>query len=74
MLATGTREPARYFGTPEAFGTVEPGRRADLILLEANPLDDVANVQRRVGVMVRGHWLPEADIQSRLDAIAEANL
>ena len=74
VLVTGTREPARYFGTPEAFGTVEPGRRADLILLEANPLDDVANVQRRVGVMVRGHWLPEADIQSRLDAIAEANL
>ena len=74
VLATGTREPARYFGTPDAFGTVEPGRRADLILLEANPLDDVANVQRRVGVMVRGHWLPEADIQSRLDAIAEANL
>ena len=74
VLATGTREPARYFGTPDAFGTVEPGRRADLILLEANPLDDVANVQRRVGVMVRGHWLPEADIQSRLDAIAEADL
>ena len=74
VLATGTREPARYFGTPDAFGTVEPGRRADLILLEANPLDDVANVQRRIGVMVRGQWLPEADIQSRLDAIAEANL
>ena len=74
VLATGTREPARYFGTPEAFGTVEPGRRADLILLEANPLDDVANVQRRAGVMVRGRWLPEADIQARLETIAQANL
>lgn len=73
VLATGTREPARYFGTPDAFGTVEPGRRADLILLEANPLDDVANVQRRIGVMVRGQWLPEADIQARLDTIAESN-
>ena len=73
VLATGTREPARYFGTPDAFGTVEPGRRADLILLEANPLDDVANVQRRIGVMVRGQWLPEADIQARLDTIAQSN-
>ena len=73
VLATGTREPARYFGTPDAFGTVEPGRRADLILLEANPLDDVANVQRRIGVMVRGQWLPEADIQSRLGTIAQSN-
>lgn len=72
VLATGTREPARYFGTPDAFGTIEPGRRADLILLEANPLDDVANVQRRAGVMVRGQWLPEEQIQARLDAIAEA--
>lgn len=69
-LATGTREPARYFGTPEEFGTVAPGRRADLILLEANPLDDVANLQRRAGVMVRGQWFPEAEIQARLDAIA----
>ena len=72
VLATGTREPARYFGTPDAFGTIEPGRRADLILLEANPLDDVANVQRRAGVMVRGQWLPEEQIQARLDAIADA--
>src|SRR5690554_2083672 len=72
VLATGTREPARYFGTPEAFGTVAPGRRADLILLEANPLDDVANVQRRAGVMVRGQWLPEEEIQARLEQIAAA--
>lgn len=70
VLATGTRNPAAYFGTPEDFGTVEPGRRADLILLDANPLDDIANVQRRAGVMVRGRWLAEAEIQERLDAIA----
>src|SRR5690606_15386179 len=72
VLATGTREPARYFGTPGEFGTVEAGRRADLILLEANPLEDVANVQRRVGVMVRGKWLREEEIQARLEQIAAA--
>lgn len=70
VLVTGTRNPAAYFGTPEAFGTVQPGRRADLILLEANPLQDLANVQRRVGVMARGHWLPEPLIQERLSEIA----
>jgi len=70
VLVTGTRNPAAYFGMPEAFGTVQPGRRADLVLLEANPLQDVANVQRRAGVMVRGHWLPEPLIQERLSAIA----
>lgn len=71
VLATGTRAPADYFDEAGNFGTVEPGRRADLILLEANPLDDLANVQRRAGVMVRGQWLAEADIQTRLDEIAD---
>jgi hypothetical protein len=70
VLATGTRNPAAYFGTPEAFGTVQVGRRADLILLDANPLEDVGNVKRRAGVMVRGRWLPEAEIQQRLERIA----
>lgn len=67
-LATGTRNVADYFGT-EDFGTITEGKAADLILLEANPLEDVANVKRRSGVMVRGRWLPESEIQSRLEAI-----
>ena len=71
VLVTGTRNPARYFNDPDANGTITPGQRADLILLKANPLADLANVQRRVGVMLRGHWLTEKDIQARLDKIAE---
>ncbi len=71
VLVTGTRNPAIYFETPEDFGTVEVGRRADLILLDANPLDDIAHLRRRAGVMVRGQWLPEAEIQARLAAIAD---
>jgi imidazolonepropionase-like amidohydrolase len=70
VLVTGTRNPAVYFGTPDDFGTVAVGRRADLILLEANPLQDIANARRVAGVMVRGRWLPQQEIQQRLDAIA----
>jgi imidazolonepropionase-like amidohydrolase len=69
VLVTGTRNPAVYLGTPDEFGTVEVGRRADLILLSANPLEDVGNVRRRVGVMVNGRWLQEAEIQRRLAAM-----
>ena len=72
VLQSGTRAPAEYFGALSEFGTVEVGRRADLILLEANPLKDVANVARRAGVMVRGRWIPESEIQERLAKIAEA--
>lgn len=69
-LATGTRNPAVFLGAEDEFGTVAVGRRADLILLEANPLDDVAHVRRRAGVMLRGRWLPESEIRQRLDALA----
>jgi cytosine/adenosine deaminase-related metal-dependent hydrolase len=70
VLTTGTRNPARAVGTPDAFGTVAVGRRADLVLLEADPRADIANAARRVGVMVRGQWWPEARLQSRLQEIA----
>lgn len=69
ILASGTRNVAEYFGTLAETGTVEKGKRADLILLEANPLADPANLARRAGVMVAGRWLAEADIQKRLAAI-----
>lgn len=70
VLVTGTRNPARALGTPDAFGTVAVERRADLILLEADPRADIGNAARRVGVMVRGQWWPEAALQSRLREIA----
>lgn len=72
VLATGTREAARYFGPKAGFGTVAPGQRADLILLTANPLEKLANVERRAGVMVRGRWFPESEIQTRLARVAAA--
>jgi imidazolonepropionase-like amidohydrolase len=70
VMRSGTLHVARYFGTEQQTGTVETGKRADLILLEANPLTDVGNVARRAGVMVRGRWLPETEIQARLQKIA----
>ncbi|MGH7416678.1 MAG: amidohydrolase family protein, partial [Candidatus Rokuibacteriota bacterium] len=71
ILRSGTRSVAVHFGAAEDFGTVAVGRRADLLLLEGNPLDDLSNVARRAGVMVNGRWLPEAEIQARLARIAE---
>lgn len=71
VLATGTEAAARYFDMTEEFGTIAAGRRADLILLEENPFEDIGNVRERVGVMVRGQWWPEAQVQERLERIAE---
>src|SRR5688500_18244769 len=71
-LETGTRNVAAYFGTLKETGTVEAGKRADLVLLEADPLADIRNTTKRAGVMVRGRWLPQAEIRERLDAVARS--
>lgn len=45
------------------FGTVEVGKRADLLLLNANPLDNLENLQNKSGLMIRGIWLSEEDLK-----------
>ena len=70
ILASGTTRVGEYFAKSDRFGAVATGQRADLLLLDADPLTDVANLTRRAGVMVRGRWLPESEIQQRLTTIA----
>jgi imidazolonepropionase-like amidohydrolase len=70
VLETGTRRVAEYFDATDDFGSVAVGHRADLLLLTANPIDDIANVASRAGVMANGRWMPEAEIQERLAAVA----
>ena len=70
IIRSGTHNVGDYFKGKGDFGTVEVGRRADLILVEGNPLKDVASIGRRAGVMVRGQWLPEGEIRRRLEEIA----
>jgi hypothetical protein len=65
-LESGTRNVAEFFGTSAERGIVAPGKRADLILVEANPLQDVTNASKIAGVMVRGRWLAKDEIEKRL--------
>lgn len=68
-LATATRNPARFFGREAEYGTIRAGARADLLLLAANPLDDVAAAAHPLGVMLRGEWLPREALDSKLEAL-----
>ncbi|HKP37019.1 MAG TPA: amidohydrolase family protein [Pyrinomonadaceae bacterium] len=70
ILASGTRNAAVYLNAEKEFGTVEVGKSADLILVNANPLKDVTNISKRTGVMLRGRWLPESELTKMLDDIA----
>lgn len=70
-IRAATSDPARFLGREKDFGTIRIGRRADLLLLSANPLDDINNLSKRVGVMVRGKWFAEANLRQRLDRFAQ---
>lgn len=61
-LQTATLNPANFYGRRKDFGTVEAGRIADLVLLEANPLTDIANTRKVVGVVADGRYLSAEEL------------
>ena len=69
-LQTATRNPARYFGILQETGTVEVGKSADLILLDADPLEDIRNTQKINTVVMRGHYYSRADLDAMLERSA----
>lgn len=69
-LAAATRNPAEFFDTLKQTGTIEKGKRADLVLLEANPLQDISNTEKRAGVMLRGRYFTQVEMNKWLDEIA----
>jgi imidazolonepropionase-like amidohydrolase len=70
-LQTATINPAKFMGRLADFGTVEKGRIADLVLLDANPLDDIRNTRRIAAVVANGRYLSRADLD-RILADVEA--
>src|SRR3984893_13058298 len=70
-LQTATLNPARFFGMEDQLGTVEKGKLADLVLLNANPLDDITNTQKIAAVIVHGLYFSRKDLEKML-AAAEA--
>lgn len=60
VLRAATLEPARFLGLLDSLGTIEPGKLADLVLLDANPLTDIRNVRRVSAVVANGRLLDAA--------------
>jgi Amidohydrolase family len=65
-LRTATRNVGTYFRTESTTGTIAAGKRADLVLLDANPLVNIDNSTSIAGVMVNGRWMSRAAIDKRL--------
>jgi imidazolonepropionase-like amidohydrolase len=73
-LRTATINPAKYFDMEKSLGTVEKGKIADLVLLDANPLTDINNTRKIEAVIVGGKYLPKETLQKMLAEVeARAN-
>jgi imidazolonepropionase-like amidohydrolase len=67
-LQAATKNPADFLGEGETQGTVEPGKAADLVLLDANPLEDIHNTQKIRALVVRGKLLDRAALDALLSS------
>lgn len=73
-IVSATRRPAEFLGIEQSLGTIERGKIADLVLLDANPLDDIRATERIAGVAVAGRFFSKADLQQMLARVeAEAS-
>jgi len=73
VLASATRLPATWLGIQDKIGTIEEGKFGDLILLEANPLDNISNARKISGVFVNGRWITRKKIDTMLSDLENRN-
>lgn len=72
-LSAATRLPATWLGLDGVVGTVEPGKLADLVMLEADPLAEIGNTRKISGVFVNGRWLDKGEIRKMLSDLSKRN-
>jgi imidazolonepropionase-like amidohydrolase len=68
-LRTSTTIPYEYLGEASDSGTIEVGKRTDLLLVDANPLEDISAASKIAGVMMRGRWIEKGEIDRRMRQI-----
>jgi imidazolonepropionase-like amidohydrolase len=69
-LRTATYNPAEYLNALDSLGTVAPGKVADLVVLDANPLDRIQNTRRISAVIANGRLFNRAALDSLLRGVA----
>ncbi|MFN2421886.1 MAG: amidohydrolase family protein, partial [Gemmatimonadota bacterium] len=67
-----TANAAEFLAAQDQRGVIAVGQNADLVLLDANPLENIANSRRIAGVNMRGQWLSRSDIAGMLDELTAA--
>ena len=71
-LQTATLNPAQFFGMEDQLGSIEKGKFADLVLLSANPLEDIANTQKISAVVLNGRFFSQKELEKLLAGVEAA--
>ena len=72
-LKTATVNPAKYFNLENELGTISENKWADLVILDASPLDDITNTQRINAVIKQGKYYNRKDLDKKLEDLAQSN-
>lgn len=70
IIASGTINPAKYFGMEDTFGEIKEGLDADLVLLDSNPFENISALKEISGVMLQGRWISKEEIDEKLAIVA----
>jgi imidazolonepropionase-like amidohydrolase len=73
VLAAATRLPAQWLGVDKDRGTIEVGKRADLVLLDADPLANIANSRKIAGVFLSGRYHDRKELDAMMADLAKRN-
>ncbi|MCH8069337.1 MAG: amidohydrolase family protein [Candidatus Marinimicrobia bacterium] len=68
-IKTGTVYADECLGELDKFGTIAIGKRADLIFVENNPIEDISNIKNQVGVMIRGKWMDKEEMHAMFEKL-----
>jgi len=68
-LQSATTMPAQFLSKMDKYGVVEPGRLADLVLLDENPLEDIRNTRKIFGVVANGKYYSRQDLDTMLQQV-----
>ena len=73
-IGAATLSPAKFFSIEDDMGSIDVGKRADMLILSRNPLDNISNTQAIDGIVVQGRHLAESDIEQLAEQSREGTL